>query len=134
MKVIKIKVYIYILEIRTGNPSLAVKILNGTPRPILPSQIYIHRERERMTRLCYESKSTFFIKYEIVAQSQNVNFYRYFVNMPVPGGPPWFMYQMVHSGTCAKCQKITTYLLSMFMGVHCAMLNYKPSDKETMGL
>ena len=27
-----------IWEIRTGNPSLAVKIINVTPRPILPSQ------------------------------------------------------------------------------------------------
>ena len=27
-----------IWEIRTDNPSLALKILNGTPRPILPSQ------------------------------------------------------------------------------------------------
>ena len=27
-----------IWEIRTDNPSLAVKFLNGTPRPILPSQ------------------------------------------------------------------------------------------------
>ena len=26
-----------ILEIRTDNPSLAVKILNGTPTPLLPS-------------------------------------------------------------------------------------------------
>ena len=31
----------YIMEIRTGNPSLAVKILNATPRPIL-------RERDRL--------------------------------------------------------------------------------------
>ena len=28
----------YIREIRTGNPSLAVKVMNVTPRPILPGQ------------------------------------------------------------------------------------------------
>ena len=27
----------FFLEIRTDNPSLAVQILNGTPRPIFPS-------------------------------------------------------------------------------------------------
>ena len=35
MKVIEKR---YIRKIRTGNPSLAVKILNDTPKPILPSQ------------------------------------------------------------------------------------------------
>ena len=37
-----------IWEIRTDNPSLAVKILNVTPRPILPNQKgLVGRERER---------------------------------------------------------------------------------------
>ena len=35
MKVIFLKC---IWEIQTGNPSLAMKILNGTPRPNVPSQ------------------------------------------------------------------------------------------------
>ena len=37
-KLIKVIFCKYIWEIRTGNPSLAGKILNGTPRPILPRQ------------------------------------------------------------------------------------------------
>ena len=45
MKVIFFKKCIW--EIRNDNPSLAVKILNVTPRPILPSQREREREREQ---------------------------------------------------------------------------------------